>query len=80
MLPANAMSTACYLMNNYSVDYNWNTYAEQYYQICKELKLETTNSIMFGISFSDYKEFNRGNSWNRVCISEDIGNIIDILN
>ena len=74
MVPANAMSTAVYLMNKYPIDYNWNTYADEYHAVCTELNLSTTNCIMFGTSTTDYMEYNRGNSWNRVCISQDIGN------
>lgn len=73
MFPHHTMSAACYLMNKFSVDYNWNTYETHYEEICKNLNLQPTNTIMFGLSQTDYQEFNRGNDWNRVCISEDIG-------
>lgn len=73
MLPNHTLATAYYLMNNYSIDYNWNKYEETYKIICNRLRLKFTNCLMFGISFDNYKEYNRGNDWNRVCISEDIG-------
>lgn len=73
MVPHHTLAAACHLMNTYPIDYNWNTYEETYKNVCKQLKLKFTDCLMFGISFDNYKEYNRGNNWNRVCISEDIG-------
>ncbi len=73
MVPHNTLATACYLMNKYTVDYNMAKYQTHYLNVCKDLNLRTTNCIMFGISDTEYKEYNRGNTWNRVCVSEDIG-------
>lgn len=72
MVPTYNMSVACHLMNNYSIDYNWETYKNSYEDLCKELNLNQTDCVIFGTSNTEYTEFNRGNSWNRVCISTDL--------
>ena len=77
MLPSHTLNSACFLMNKYNIDYNWNTYSSLYDEICKKYDLEPTDCIMFGISRDKFQEFNRGNSWNRVCISKDIGELYD---
>ena len=58
------------LMNKYSVDYNWDTFGEKYSKICKEMNLEETDCVMFGIGGDEYKSLNRGSDKNRVCISD----------
>lgn len=58
------------LMNKYSVDYNWDTFGEKYSQVCKEMNLEETDCVMFGIGGDEYNSFNRGSDKNRVCISD----------
>ena len=72
-----SLSIANTLIKEYSVDHNWNTYHDQYYQVCKEKNLEPTDCIMFGLGGEEYKEFNRGGKVNRVCISELIGEKIN---
>jgi hypothetical protein len=74
MVPQHTINTAVHLMDNCSMDYNWKTYGSIYDSVCKELKLTPTNCLMFGISETEFNDYNRGNSWNRVCISQDIGN------
>ncbi len=76
MVPNHTLSTAYMLMNNYSINYNLQ-YKQSYLTACKLLNLNTTNCLMFGVSFTDYQDYNRGNLWNRVCVSEDIGKIYD---
>ena len=60
---------ANHLIKKYSVDYNWKTFGEKYSEVCKELNLEETDCVMFGIGGDEYKELNRGSEKNRVCIS-----------
>lgn len=61
------------LIKKYSVDHNWDTYSDDYFSVCKELNLEPTDCIMFGLGDKEYADFNRGTDVNRVCISELIG-------
>jgi hypothetical protein len=75
MVPHHAMASACYLMSLYDLDYNWRTYGDTYYQVCKQLVLEPTDCLMFALSYDNYSEFNRGNPWHRVCVSQDIAKL-----
>lgn len=63
------------IMDNFSVDYNWNEFGDSYNTICKQKNLTPTNTIIFGLGGSEYEYLNRGNYTNRVCISHDIWNL-----
>jgi hypothetical protein len=66
------------LIKNYSVDHNWDTYETQYKEVCDEHNLKPTNCIMFGLGGDEWKDMNRGTHINRVCISELIGEKINV--
>lgn len=68
-----SVSLALDLIQNYSVDHNWNTYGQTYNRVCEEMNLTTTDCVMFGLGGTEYADYNRGGSVNRVCISELIG-------
>lgn len=68
-----SLSIASKLIDEYSVDWNWQQYATHYENVCDEKGLKTTDCIMFGLGGNEYKEYNRGSEVNRVCISELIG-------
>jgi len=72
-----SLSIANELIKKYSVDYNWITYKDAYYQVCANKNLETTDCIMFGLGGDEYTDYNRGSEVNRVCISELIGEEIN---
>ena len=46
------------------------TFGEKYSQVCKEMNLEETDCVMFGIGGDEYNSLNRGSDKNRVCISD----------
>lgn len=71
------LSIASSLINQFSVDWNWQQYASVYNKIIEDRDLLPTDCIMFGIGGDKYKEFNRGSDVNRVCISELIGEEIN---
>lgn len=73
-----SLSIASKLIDAYSVDYNWNTYADVYHIVCNENNLEYTDCIMFGLGGEEYAEYNRGTEVNRVCVSELIGEKINV--
>lgn len=58
------------IMNNFSIDHNWNKYSDTYYEICNDMNLEPTNTITIGLGGDEYKELNRGSEVNRVCVSD----------
>lgn len=72
-----SLSIAKQLINTYSVDHNWNAHSENYSKVCKENNLQETDCIMFGLGGNEYKHLNRGNTTNRVCVSEHIGEKIN---
>jgi hypothetical protein len=72
-LPGHTLSSAISYMQNYSVDWNWDTYGSIYDLVTRELDLAPTKCILFGLGDARYQQFNRGSQWNRVCISEEIG-------
>lgn len=76
MVHTYSMSLASYVMDNFSIDYCWDNYEQQYNAVINTLTLEPTDCIMFGTSQTEYFEFNRGNSHNRVCISDEISNLL----
>jgi len=68
-----SLSIANELIKTFDVDWNWLQYNNIYNQVITEKKLTPTDCIMFGLGGEEYKDFNRGGSVNRVCISELIG-------
>lgn len=66
-----SMSLGIHYMQKFSADWNWQQHSPRYLQICQELELETTDTIIFGLSSSNkYFYLNRGIPDNhRVCIS-----------
>ena len=76
MVNRSSLCIAEALIDNYSVDYNWNTYKDTYLEICKEFELVPTDCIMFGLGNDKWNDYNRGTEVNRVCISEVIGDKI----
>jgi hypothetical protein len=67
-----SMGLAIHYMNKYSADWCWKTVGSKYQAICKELELDTTDTIIFATSTDGkYLRFNRGiPGHHRICISE----------
>ena len=67
-----SMSLGLHFMQKFSSDWNWAKYSSAYFETCKTLNLETTNTVIFGLDRLDrWPEYNRGTpSVSRVCISE----------
>lgn len=58
------------LMNNYSPDYQFNTYRDTQIKLCKKLSLIPSSTIIFGIDIENkYPEYNRNTYENRLCIA-----------
>lgn len=72
-----SLSIANKLINEFNVDWNWEQYDSIYNKVITEKNLVATECIMFGLGGSEWKEYNRGGSANRVCISELIGEKIN---
>ena len=60
------------LCNNFEPDYNHNRYRETQVSICKDLKIEPSDSVVFGLTYRthpDFGSYDRGTDSRRVCIS-----------
>lgn len=70
-----SMALGVEYMKNFSPDYNWEKYENQYIKVCEEQQLVWTDTVIFGLGDNErHEEFNRGVEGNyRVCISEWLG-------
>mgnify|MGYP001224500375 FL=1 len=69
------------LIDNYSVDYNNEMYRDKQITICKDLEIEPSKCVLFGIADENHTEFgkhDRGTEWRRVCISPLFGDMKDL--
>jgi hypothetical protein len=80
MVNRHSLAVAKTYMDNFSIDYPWQTYEKVYKDICNELNLKETDCIMFGHGDDNWSEYNRGTQVNRVCISDLIGEKINDKN
>jgi hypothetical protein len=71
-----SMALGVEYMKNFSPDYNWDKYKDQYEQVCLEQDLVYSDSVIFGLGDAErHQEFNRGIEGNfRVCISQYLSN------
>lgn len=58
------------LIKKYTVDYNYLTWRDQQLEFCKQLNLEPSNTVIFGLGGDEYKQYNRGSLTNRLCFSK----------
>lgn len=67
-----SMALGVEYMRNFSPDYNWDKYRKPYEQLCRDLDLVYSDSVIFALGDAErHEEFNRGVEGNyRVCISE----------
>jgi len=69
------------LCENFTIDYNQNTFREKQIKICKELDIQPSDSVLFGITYKNHPKFgdyDRGTEWRRVCISRLLGDADEI--
>lgn len=72
MLPRINVATASQLMQKFTKDYVVNKYLSKYSRVCKQLKLNTTNTITLALGNNQqHKEFLRG-GYNRICVTDEI--------
>ena len=59
-----------YLMTNWSSDYIFKKYRDKQLEYCKELDLEPSKCVIFGVDTNNhFPEYNRGGDTNRLCFS-----------
>lgn len=69
------------LCKKYEIDLNQNIFRDNQIKICEELKIEPSDSVIFGITdknHPEYGDYDRGTSWRRVCISRLLGDCNEI--
>lgn len=54
------------LISNYSIDYNVLCYEHWQRFKCRELKIEQSKTILFGLGGSEWRQYNRGGLYNRL--------------
>ena len=57
------------IIKKFSPDYNQKKFRKKQIEICEKYNLEPSKCVIFGLGNNDFKKFNRGARWNRVCIS-----------
>jgi len=69
-----SMSLGLHYMENFSPDYMWEKYGNAHHEVCNELDIYVTDTVIFGISTDEKDiEFNRGiPSNNRICIAQQL--------
>ena len=68
-----SMSLGYYFMKKLSCDFMWDTYEKKYHEVCSNLNLKETDTVIFGLGDESYSKYNRGiPNNNRVCISEKL--------
>ena len=78
MLPKISAGIGYEICKNFSPDYNHNKYRKKQLQICKNLNIEPSDCVIYGITDKNHKRFggfDRGSRWRRVCISELLGDM-----
>ena len=60
------------LINHFNPDFNYLKYFERQKEVCFKNNLTPSMCVIFGLGGDEYKEFNRGGEFNRVCISEEL--------
>jgi len=58
------------ILKHFSPDFNHNTYSQTQKEFCKILDIEQSKSVFFGISKTNFREYNRGIEENRLCFSK----------
>ena len=58
------------LINQYSVDYNYEKWRDCQLQFCQKLQVTPSNSVIFGLGNDTWSAYNRGNQSNRLCFSK----------
>jgi hypothetical protein len=57
-------------INGYSPDYNYNQYRSTQIEFCRQLEVDPSPTVVFGLSTVKYPEYNRGGKENRLCFSQ----------
>lgn len=69
------------IIDNYSVDYNTETYRDKQEELCNQLKIGYSKCVLFGITDKNhpqFKDFDRGTDYRRVCLSSLMGDMEDL--
>ena len=63
------------IMKKFNLSYIYDNYKDKQIDLCTELDILASSTVIFGVSTDDkWKEFNRSNLINRMCISKELAN------
>ena len=62
------------LITQYSPDWNVNKWQEQQESFCKQLSVEPSKTVIFGLGKDQWMQYNRGTSTNRLCFANYLNN------
>ena len=66
-----AVNLAIDLFNNFDSNYITTKYKQQQINFCKQLEIEQSKTVIFGIDKNKkYQEYNRGSQTNRLCFAK----------
>ena len=57
------------LISMFDADYQYNKWGDTQKQFCKELGIQASNTVLFGVDHGKYPEYNRGATSNRINLS-----------
>ncbi len=57
------------LMQQFPLRHIFDTYRAKQLEVCKELQITPSDTVLFGIGDDSWKEFNRDKTFNRICLS-----------
>ena len=77
MLPWININIANKLIHRWKLDDNWDRFGEIYNKVILKYRLTKTNSIIIGLGDEEWNDYRRTAGVNRVCISKEIGRMID---
>jgi hypothetical protein len=80
MLPWININIANRLINRWKLDDNWNRFEGLYNDVILKYRLTKTNSIIIGLGDSNWRDYHRSSNINRVCISNELGQMINDSN
>jgi len=63
-----AVGEAC--LKEFDVDYSQRKWRARQLEVCEELGIEPSNTVIFGIGGLEYRAYNRGGSTNRLCLND----------
>lgn len=69
MVNHHSLQIATHLIQTFPVDHTYAKYRKKQEKFCNEMQLTVSDTVLFGLGGKGYEKYNRGNEWNRICLS-----------